>query len=69
MKNANKLVIREGQKTMQVICKANYNYEESLTKGKVYEVVAEEGIFQTRPYFRFIGDDGKEKRAHQTSLS
>lgn len=39
-------------------------YEYRLTEGKVYEVEQVEGIFESRPLYVFIDDNGKESSCH-----
>lgn len=60
----NKLV--DNGKQYEIICKGNYGYDRSLTKGKTYITLegVEAGLFEGSPYVSFVGDDGKKHQAH-----
>jgi hypothetical protein len=59
-----KLILKPNQQILKAICKTNYVYEYMLTIGKIYQIVKEDKVFDSKPYARFIGDDGKEHYAH-----
>lgn len=40
------------------------SYQYTTTLNKVYEVEKVEGIFETRPFYQFINDEGKETACH-----
>ena len=49
----------------KAICVDNSgSYQYRLTVGKLYEVEKVPGIFDTRPFYEFVADDGKEGASH-----
>lgn len=58
-------------KQYKIRCNANYGYEKSLTKDKLYNTLEgiEAGMFHDSPYVSFIGDDGKKHQAHASRFT